>query len=65
MAQRAERRATRTARLIHELPWLWRKLAVRNARSMLRRAPVEGLLGYDRDGQAIWADGYPEALTRP
>ena len=49
-------------RPVHELPWLWRRLAVRSARRMLRHEPVEGLLGLDRDGQPVWAPGYPEAL---
>lgn len=31
---------------------------------MLRKMPVEGLLGLDRDGRPIWAEGYPEALKQ-
>ena len=52
------------ARPVAELPWLRRKVSVRLARLMLRKMPVEGLLGVDRDGNPIWAEGYPEALQR-
>jgi hypothetical protein len=50
------------ARPVDELPWLRRRLAMRVARRMLRKMPVEGLLGLDRDGRPIWDEGYPEAL---
>lgn len=62
--KRVAKVAHRTAGPIHDLPWLRRKLAVRSARTMLRRVPVEGLLGLDRDGRPIWADGCPEALNQ-
>lgn len=53
-----------TAGPVDELPWLRRRLAVRFARRMLRKMPVEGLLGLDRDGRPIWAEGYPETLKQ-
>lgn len=53
-----------TARHVDELPWLRRRLAVRFARRMHRKLLVEGLLGLDRNGRPIWAEGYPEALKQ-
>lgn len=49
---------------VDELPLLWRKLAVMYTRRSLRKNPVEGLLGVDRDGRPIWAEGSPERLMQ-